>query len=101
MVLNALKEWRLACPRGELGLVFPGRGGSIACHNTLREALGPMHRFRHFFVSWLIDQGFGPKRVQALVGHSSISTTFDVYGHLFPAEDDHDRFAAGELALVG
>jgi hypothetical protein len=28
--------------------------------------------------------------------------TFDVYGHLFPSlEDDHAKFAAGELAVVG
>jgi integrase len=34
------------------------------------------------------------------MGHSGIQITFDTYGHLFPAEDDHDRFAAGELAVV-
>jgi integrase len=101
MVLHALKEWRLACPKGPLDLVFPGRNAGIPSHNTLRDALGPLHRYRHFFASWLIDRGFGPKRVQALMGHSSITVTFDVYGHLFPAEDDHDRFAAGELAVVG
>jgi integrase len=101
IVVNALKEWRLACPKGELDLVFPGRGAGLACHNTMIAQLGPVHRFRHFFASWLIDQGFGPKRVQALMGHSSIQVTFDTYGHLFPAEDDHDKFAAGELALVG
>jgi integrase len=60
-----------------------------------------LHALRHFFASWLIDQGFGPKRVQALMGHASIQMTFDVYGHLFPQEDDRERFAAGELALVG
>ena len=28
--------------------------------------------------------------------------TYDVYGHLFPSlEDDHQRFVAGELALLG
>jgi hypothetical protein len=28
--------------------------------------------------------------------------TFDVYGYLFPSlEDDHAKFAAGELAVVG
>jgi integrase len=42
-----------------------------------------------------------PKRVEALMGHSSIQMTFDVYGYLFPQEDDHERFAAGELAPVG
>ena len=100
MLINALKEWRLALPPGEL--VFPGRGGGPLCHNTLMAALGSTaHRYRHFYASWLIDQGFGPKRVQALMGHSSIQITFDVYGHLFSAEDDHARFANAELALVG
>jgi integrase len=55
------------------------------------------HALRHFFASWAIDQGFTPKRVQSLLGHSSIRMTLDVYGHLFP----HSRFAAGELAIVG
>jgi hypothetical protein len=28
--------------------------------------------------------------------------TFDRYGHLFPSlEDDHTKFAEGELAVVG
>jgi integrase len=79
----------------------PGRGERPLCHNTLRDALGRCHAYRHFFASWLIDRGFGPKRVQALMGHSSIAVTYDVYGHLFPQEDDHERFAAGELAVVG
>jgi integrase len=57
---------------------------------------------RHFFASWAIEQGFSPKRLQAMLGHSSIQMTFDVYGHLFPnLEDDHAKLAAGELALVG
>jgi integrase len=101
MVLNALREWRMACPQSRLDLVFPGQRGGATSYNAMREALGPMHRYRHFFASWLIDQRFGPKRVQALMGHSSIGMTFDTYGHLFPAENDHAKFAAGELALVG
>jgi integrase len=60
-----------------------------------------LHALRHFFASWAIEQGFSPKRLQALLGHSSIQMTFDRYGHLFPSlEDDHAKFAAGELALV-
>jgi integrase len=61
-----------------------------------------LHALRHFFASWAIERGFTPKRVQALLGHSSIQMTFDRYGHLFPSlEDDHAKFAAGEAALVG
>ena len=115
--LNTLKEWCLAAP-GD-GLVFGnGRGNVESLANIWNRRLAPLqvaagivgadgkakyglHALRHFFASWLIDQGFGPKRVQALMGHSGIKITFDTYGHLFPQEDDHERFAAGELALVG
>jgi integrase len=58
-----------------------------------------LHALRHFFASWAIERDFSAKRVQALLGHSSIQMTFDRYGHLFPSlEDDHAKFAPGELA---
>jgi integrase len=152
MVVNALREWRLACPTGELNLVFPNGSGNVESHANianrgfyalqraagivvpatdekgeplmvpatdengepvidadgkpvLRQAIRPkygLHALRHFFASWAIKRGFSPKRLQALLGHSSIQMTFDVYGHLFPSlEDDHAKFAAGELALIG
>lgn len=41
-----------------------------------------LHALRHFCASWLIEQGFTPKRLQTILGHSSIQMTFDVYGHL-------------------
>jgi integrase len=120
MVVNALKEWRLACSKGSGGIVFANGNGNIENHSNianrgfyaLQRAAGivdvegkpkyGLHALRHFFASWAIEQGFSPKRVQALLGHSSIQMTFDVYGHLFPSlEDDHAKFAAGELAIVG
>ncbi len=119
MVVNALREWRLACPKGELGLVFPNGNGNIESHANianrgfyeLQRATGAvdaagkpkygLHALRHFFASWAIERSFSAKRVQALLGHSSIQMTFDVYGHLLPSlEDDHAKFAAGELAVV-
>ena len=66
----------------------------------MRKA-APGMGLRHFFASWAIDQGFTPKRLQALLGHSSIQMTFDTYGHLFPSlEDDHAKFAAGERQIT-
>ncbi|MGH7097896.1 MAG: tyrosine-type recombinase/integrase [Stellaceae bacterium] len=119
MVVNMLREWRLACPKGALNLVFPNGNGRVESHANIanrgfyalqikagivdaegRPRYG-LHALRHFCASWLIEQGFSPKRLQALLGHSSIQMTFDRYGHLFPSlEDDHAKFAAGELALV-
>ena len=61
-----------------------------------------MHSFRHAAASLFIEQGFSPKRVQALMGHATIQMTFDTYGHLFPTEED-DRSAMRRLQarLVG
>ncbi len=42
------------------------------------------HDLRHFFASVLIDNGESPKYIQDQVGHASITTTFDTYGHLMP-----------------
>jgi integrase len=66
-----------------------------------RPKYGP-HAFRHFMASWLIEQGFGPKRIMGILGHADTQMTFNIYGHLLELnESDHDRLAAGELALVG
>jgi integrase len=60
-----------------------------------------VHSLRHWYASFVIDLGFPPKRVQTLLGHSSIQMTFDTYGHLFPsAEDDEARLAKGEAAFL-
>ena len=39
LVLNVLREWKLACPHGEHRLVFPTASGRIATHNNLRRVL--------------------------------------------------------------
>lgn len=51
-----------------------------------------IHELRHTAASLMINQGGDPKLIQAQLGHSSISITFDVYGHLFP--DRLDELAA-------
>jgi integrase len=120
MVVNTLREWKLAGPKGELGLVFPSRQGNVeSLPNLHRRGLGALqvaagitsdrehpkyglHAFRHAAASLFIEQGFSPKRVQALMGHSTIQMTFDTYGHLFPSKDD-DAAAMQQLQarLVG
>jgi integrase len=125
MVLNVLREWKLACPKGEHNLVFPTPSGGISLHNNVVRALtasvraagltvakgkpkytGP-HALRHFFASWCINpldrggQGLPPKVVQDLLGHSTLAMTMDTYGHLFPADKDaHKRLADAERALL-
>ncbi|MGI9507827.1 MAG: tyrosine-type recombinase/integrase [Geminicoccaceae bacterium] len=120
MVCSTLREWKLACPLSKARLVIPNGRGNVESHaNIVNRGLRPLqvkcgivnadgkaryslHTFRHFFASWLIEQAYGPKHVQTIMGHSSVKMTFDLYGHLFPSsDDDRARLAAGELALVG
>ncbi len=44
-----------------------------------------VHDLRHTSVSLLIELGAHPKVIQERLGHSSITVTMDVYGHLFPS----------------
>jgi integrase len=95
MVVNTLRQWKIACPPGEL--VFPNRCGNISNHaNFLLRVWNPLlrqcglphfkfHNLRHVAVSLFIETlGWPPKRIQETVGHSSIKMTYDIYGHLFP-----------------
>lgn len=96
-----LLRWRDRCPKGENGLVFPNGVGKIESHwNIYNRMFKPlmtecgivdktgklrfsMHCLRHAAASLFIEQGWSPKKIQAMLGHSSITMTFDVYGHLF------------------
>lgn len=57
----------------------------------------PFHSLRHAAVSLLIEQGLQPLHVKNFVGHHSVKTTFDIYGHLFP-EDSSSRIASERAA---
>lgn len=46
------------------------------------------HDLRHTHVAWLAEAGVPIHKVSARLGHESIRTTWDVYGHLFPDYDD-------------
>lgn len=121
MVVNTLREWKLACPKGKLDLVFPNGIGNLEYHTNimyrgfykLQHDVGMvdehgkpkygLHSLRHFAASHWIEQRILPKKIQSYLGHSSIKMTYDVYGHLLEAidDDDHDKLAAAEEALLG
>jgi len=126
MVVNALREWKLACPRGELDLAFPNGAGRVEDASNIAErgwiptqiAAGivtkageakypGLHSLRHFYASWCINRRADGglelplKVVQARLGHASIQMTADRYGHLFPRGDDGAELAAAERAFLG
>jgi integrase len=95
----------------ELGLVFCNDWGKpiqqhpfSAMWTTARRKAGvpewaKPHDLRHYFASTLIRSGASVKVIQARLGHASAKTTLDVYGHLFPDEEDRTRAAIdAELA---
>ena len=91
------------------------RGRTISCSRTARgtrRAPGfypalrrsglrkiRFHDLRHTFASLLIANGEHPKRIQALMGHSSINVTMDVYGHLMPQGGDEVADRLGTLVF--
>jgi integrase len=44
-----------------------------------------LHDFRHAHATILLQQGVHPKIVQERLGHSSVSTTLDIYSHVVPS----------------
>jgi integrase len=82
-VVSALREWKLACPKGKLDLVFPNGKGNVEFHinivqrifwkaqvaagvvaktvdQTGNVSITPkytgLHSLRHFFASWCINR---------------------------------------------
>lgn len=80
----------------------PGLSGRAVARQAKAHPKYGLQAFRHAAASLFIEQGFSPKRVQALMGHSTIQVTFDTYGHLFPSADG-DKAAMEQLQarLVG
>jgi integrase len=126
ILVNTLREWKLACPKSEFGLVFPTGAGQVEYHvNIVLRGLVPvqvaagvvmkdgsakytgLHSLRHFYASWCINRkedgglGLPLKVVQHRLGHSTIQMTADVYGHLFPSGDDGAELEAAQKALLG
>jgi integrase len=88
------------------GLLFTApNGGPIRRNNFRRRTWLPaveasvgkpctFHDLRHTHAALLIAQGEHPKVIQSRLGHASIKTTLDTYGHLF---DGLDEAAADRL----
>jgi integrase len=46
-----------------------------------------LHEARHTFASLMIAAGVNAKALSTYMGHSSITITFDRYGHLIPGNE--------------
>lgn len=99
----------LAAYPADIGRVFtaPG-GGPLRLHTWRRRYRYPAveatvgrpmrpHDLRHTHAALLIAAGEDPYVISKRLGHASIRTTYDVYGHLF---EGRDREAADRLEEV-
>jgi len=116
MIVNTLKahkrtqaKWRLAA--GEAWQNFnlvccledgrpinpPSLSGRFS---DLAERLGypyTFHSLRHFHASALIKAGVPIKVISERLGHSSVSVTMDIYGHLLPGVQKEAAYAFEQL----
>jgi integrase len=109
LAVNTLRQWKLS--NGQHDLVFPTKSGSprlpMSIFINWRRLLSTcglpnykFHSLRHACASMFIELGWQPKRIQDVLGHSSITMTFDRYGHLFPQADLAADMAKLEAAIV-
>lgn len=94
---------------GPAGLLFTGpRGGPVrrsTFSDTWTAVAGPLgiplgdgyHQLRHFYASLLIRHGESVKVVQDRLGHTSVQMTVDVYGHLWPEDEERTRSAVDDV----
>ena len=115
------REWKPAFPKGDLDLVFPNGVGNVGTHSNIYNRIFKplmltcgivdgegiprfsLHAMRHAAASLFIERGWPPKRIQGMLGHSSITMTYDVYGHLFhtlPGRRPHGGDGAGAAGCL-
>lgn len=88
------RVWVPACLRAGLAEADRSPGGRF---KGWKEPPPRFHDLRHTGVAMAIKANAHPRTIQAWVGHSSIKTTMDVYGHLY--DEAHEELAAGLEAL--
>lgn len=97
---KALEIHRINAPVSPFDLVFCNKSGNpIDPDNMVHREFHPaliraglrkirFHDLRHTYTSLLIAQDANAKFIQSQLGHASVQTTFDRYGHLLPLKRD-------------
>jgi integrase len=86
---------------GPLGTPLAGTQLRAKFEKILQDAGLPVvriHDLRHSCASYLLGKGVPIHVVSALLGHSRVSTTLDIYSHCLPAQQ-HDAVTAAWATL--
>ncbi len=122
-LVQELRLWKVAQRPNKAGLVFTTRSGAPIRQGSIHQSWSRLqhraendgkgtttlpkskyhfHALRHVCASLLIEAGLPPKRVQTIMGHTSVQMTFDLYGHLFEdsalVDAAMDKIGAGIVA---
>jgi integrase len=93
----------------ERDLIFPTRIGTpMSGDNLLKSSLRPLlakaglppvtfHELRHTFATFHLASGEKLKVIQEILGHSSIKTTMDTYGHVIPGMQEGAAMRLSDL----
>ena len=94
---NSLIEHRLRQDHAGQGFVFgtptqPFNPSAVSWRATQawkKAGLEPitLHQCRHTYASFMIAAGVNTKALSTYMGHTSITTTIDRYGHLLPGNE--------------
>jgi len=81
---NCYKENDYVCIKADGTLIQPDEASAKfrSLLNRKKMSIIRLHDLRHSCASMLIAQGVDIKVIQEWLGHSSISTTGNIYGHL-------------------
>ena len=83
-----------AAPYGH-PLAYPAVYDLVARLRKITGIAFSPHLFRHTYATWLLRSGAGMESVKELLGHASITTTIDTYGHLTVEDARKTLEAAG------
>ena len=111
-MLAELKRWRLkSIYSGDENLVFPNNfGNPLDPNEVVRHHFYPaleaaelskirFHDLRHTYASLKIEQGENIVYISNQMGHSKVSTTLDIYGHMIITENRQSAYGLEEMVF--
>jgi integrase len=86
--------WGLICSPGHSLVEF------TQCNSSMAAAAVRFHDLRHTSATLLMGQGVHPKVASAMLGHSTVAITLDLYSHVIKSMQRQSAGAMDTLLAV-